>query len=162
MELDRINILIDSYFNGTTSREEEQELARYFAECKEIPEEYQVVSAMLSSFNAIAQDRPKSEIELPAKKRGRNILTITHKWLAGAAAAVTLLIGIASVINFSHKDEDIALNTEPSYICYVNGVQVNNDQLAYAEASRILKSMSENVQLAMTEVNRLTNYKIIQ
>ena len=162
MELDRINVLIDRYFDGITSREEEQELAHYFAECKDIPEEYQVVKMMFSSFSTIAKDSPASAIKIPEKKIKRTTITINRKWVAGIAAAVTLLIGIATVLDFGYKDDDIALSTEPSYVCYVNGVKVDNDQLAYAEASRILGSISENIQLAMTEVNRLTNYKIIE
>ena len=50
--------------------------------------------------------------------------------------------------------------TEPSYVCYVNGVRIDDEQVAYAEASRILGSVSEDMQLAMAEVNRLTHYTI--
>jgi hypothetical protein len=52
--------------------------------------------------------------------------------------------------------------TAPEYICYVNGVKVEDDQLAYAEASRILGNLSEDMQLAMAEVNRLTHYTIVK
>ena len=35
MELSRVKILVDKYFDGLTSLEEEQELSRYFAENKD-------------------------------------------------------------------------------------------------------------------------------
>ena len=43
MELSRVKLLVNKYFVGLTSLEEEQELRRYFAQTENIPEEYQVV-----------------------------------------------------------------------------------------------------------------------
>ena len=40
MELDRIKILADKYFDGITSLEEEQELARLLERCENLPDEY--------------------------------------------------------------------------------------------------------------------------
>jgi hypothetical protein len=44
----------------------------------------------------------------------------------------------------------------------MNGVKIENDQMAYAEASRILGNISEDLQIAMMEVNRLTHYTIVK
>lgn len=161
MELDRIKILINRYFDGITSREDEHELTRYFSECNDIPEEYQVVKMMFTSFNTIANDAPTSDIRLPDKMVRHNTITISRKWYGGIAAAITLLIGVVAI--FSHEyNNSAAQSSEPSYVCYVNGIKVEDDMIAYAEAYRILGAISENVQLSMIEVNRLTNYKIIE
>ena len=72
---------------------------------------------------------------------------------------MAVLIG-ATVILSTGNDVETISNTNPEYICYVNGVKVEDDQLAYAEASRLLGSISEDMQLAMAEVNRLTHYTI--
>ena len=159
MELSRIKILVDKYFDGLTSLEEEQELARYFAETEDIPEEYQVVKMMLLSFCTLSNETPKAEVKAVAKTKHRNIFRLNRKWIAGVAAAAAILIGI--VIAFMpNKVIESTTETEPSYVCYVNGVRIDDEQVAYAEASRILGSVSEDMQLAMAEVNRLTHYTI--
>lgn len=159
MELSRIKILVDKYFDGHTSLEEEQELARYFAETEDIPEEYQVVKMMLSSFCTLSNETPKAEVKAVAETKHRNIFRLNRKWIAGVAAAAAILIGI--VIAFMpNKAIESTTETEPSYVCYVNGVRIDDEQVAYAEASRILGSVSEDMQLAMAEVNRLTHYNI--
>lgn len=159
MELSRIKILVDKYFDGLTSLEEEQELARYFAETEDIPEEYQVVKMMLLSFCTLSNETPKAEVKAVAETKHRNIFRLNRKWIAGVAAAAAILIGI--VIAFMpNKVIESTTETEPSYVCYVNGVRIDDEQVAYAEASRILGSVSEDMQLAMAEVNRLTHYTI--
>ena len=50
MELSRVKILVDKYFDGLTSLEEEQELRRYFAQAESIPEEYQAVKMVLGTL----------------------------------------------------------------------------------------------------------------
>lgn len=151
--------MVDKYFDGHTSLEEEQELARYFAETEDIPEEYQPIKMMLSSFYTLSNETPKAEIKAVAETKHRNIFRLNRKWIAGVAAAAAILIGI--VIAFMpNKAIESTTETEPSYVCYVNGVRVDDEQVAYAEASRILGSVSEDMQLAMAEVNRLTHYTI--
>lgn len=158
MELSRVKILVNKYFDGLTSLEEEQELTRYFAETTDIPEEYQPIKMMLSSFCTLSNETPKAEVKAVAETKHRNIFRLNRKWFAGVAAAA-ILIGI--VIAFMpNKAIESTTETEPSYVCYVNGVRIDDEQVAYAEASRILGSVSEDMQLAMAEVNRLTHYNI--
>ena len=159
MELDRIKILVDKYFEGTTSLDEEQELTTLLTTCKDLPEEYMAVKMMLGSFAELSRDASKSEVKVNPDVKRRNIFYTNRKWLTGVAAAVAVLIG-ATVMLSTGNDVETISNTNPEYICYVNGVKVEDDQLAYAEASRLLGSISEDMQLAMAEVNRLTHYTI--
>ena len=66
----------------------------------------------------------------------------------------------AIILTPNSINQEVPTETAPAYICYVNGVKVEDDKVAYAEANRILGSLSEDVQLAMAEVNRLTHYTI--
>lgn len=159
MELDRIKILVDKYFEGTTSLDEEQELTTLLTTCKDLPEEYMAVKMMLGSFAELSRDASKSEVKVNPEVKRRNIFYTNRKWLTGVAAAVAVLIG-ATVMLSTGNDVETISNANPEYICYVNGVKVEDDQLAYAEASRLLGSISEDMQLAMAEVNRLTHYTI--
>lgn len=160
MELSRIKILVDKYFEGLTSLEEEQELARYFAQTEDIPEEYQAVKMMLGAFDSIGSETPKSEVKTPITAKRRRAFHLNAKWIAGVAAAVAILVGVAITLAPNSRNIEVSTETAPAYICYVNGVKVEDDKVAYAEANRILGSLSEDVQLAMAEVNRLTHYTI--
>ena len=160
MELSKIKILVDKYFEGLTSLEEEQELARYFAQTEDIPEEYQAVKMMLGAFDTLSHETPNREVKVKVETKRRNTFTLNIKWMAGIAAAVAILVGVAITLAPNSRNIEVSTETAPAYICYVNGVKVEDDKVAYAEANRILGSLSEDVQLAMAEVNRLTHYTI--
>ncbi len=162
MELSRIKILVDKYFEGLTSLEDEQELARYFAQTEDIPEEYQVVKMMLGAFDTLSHETPNREVKVNVETKRRNTFTLNIKWMAGIAATVAILIGVTITLNPKSDIIETQREVAPEYICYVNGVKVEDDELAYAEANRILGSLSEDVQLAMAEVNRLTHYTIVK
>ena len=160
MELSRVKILVDKYFDGLTLLEEEQELRRYFAQMESIPEEYQVVKMMLGTFDTLSHETPNREVKVNVATKRRNTFRLNLKWVASAAAAVAILVGVAITLAPNSRNMEAPTETEPAYICYVNGVKVEDDKVAYAEANRILGSLSEDVQLAMAEVNRLTHYTI--
>lgn len=162
MESSRIKILVDKYFDGLTSLEEEQELSRYFAENRDIPKEYEVVKMMLSSFDTLSQEAPKVEIEVLEDRRRRRVFTLNRKWIGGVAAAASVLIGVVVTLSLNDKQLGASATEDPGYVCYVNGVKIDDDQQAYAEANRILGNLSEDMQLAMAEVNRLTHYTIVK
>lgn len=160
MELSRVKILVNKYFDGLTSLEEEQELRRYFAQAENIPEEYQVVKMMLGTFDTLSHETPNREVNAHAEIKRRNTFRLNMKWVASAAAAAAILVGVAITLAPNNRNMEAPNETAPAYICYVNGVKVEDDKVAYAEANRILGSLSEDVQLAMAEVNRLTHYTI--
>ena len=161
MELNRIKILVDKYLNGATSHQEEEQLARYFAEHQNITEELKPLKAMFASFEILSnttapQQAPKNTASL---KRGW--LGISYKWIAGVTAAcVMICAGI--LFNKGYNNTQYTPTTEADFVCHINGVRVNDTQIAYAEADRILASVTQDLQLAMMEVNRLTNYSIIK
>lgn len=159
MELDRIKILADKYFDGITSLDEEQELARLLERCENLPDEYIAVRMMLSSFNEIGKATPSEQVAPKVEHKTHKWLTINIRWVATAAAVVCIMFGAPQLLTPTSKSQP---ETEPCYVCYMNGVKVENDQVAYAEASRILGSVSEDMKLAMAEVNRLTHYTIVK
>lgn len=163
MELSRVKILVDKYFDGLTSLEEEQELVRYFAETEDVPKEYQSVKMMLGAFKTICNNTPIIDIKSPKEVSRRNRLTINRKWYIGAtAAAAAILICIGVALHTSNNNINTPTATEPNYICYVDGVKIEDDQQAYDEASRLLGSISKDMQLAMAEIDRLTHYTTVK
>lgn len=156
MELSRIKILVDKYFDGTTSLEEEQDLAHALNECNNLPKEYATVKMMLSSFATLKEETSTLQSKAIVKQRPHEWLTINMKWITTVAAAVCIMLGTTLI--FTHNSN----TTSPGYVCYMDGVKIENDQIAIAEASRILGNISEDMQIAMTEINRLTHYTIVK
>ena len=162
MELDRIKILVDKYFDGLTSLEDEQQLAQLLRKCDNLPEEYKAVMMMLSSFEELSKAQPSESPIVHIEKRSRKWLTINRHWITGAVAAACIIFGVTILIKSTNSSITTSDTEEPSYICYVNGTKVENDQMAYAEAARILGNVSEDVHIAMEEINRLTRYTIVK
>lgn len=139
MESDRIEKLIEKYFEGETSIAEEQELRNYFSSSAITThlEHYQ------SLFGYFAQEKAhncKSEILLQSKKR--NIA-----WLSIAASVVVLLgIGKATYINYN-KSEQQDLG---SY---------DNPEVALKETQKALALLSENVNVGIKTVQYVQEYE---
>lgn len=163
MELERIKILVDKYFDGIASLEEEQELAAYFAESDDIPEEYRPVKAMFEAFDKMSCDKPSAEINLPEKRSRRATFGFSSRWWAGVAASVALIMGI-SIALFSSRSTNAehANTTTPEFVCHIDGVRVEDEQLAYAEMDRILANVSNDIHVAMAEIDNITNYTKIR
>ena len=117
MELSRIKILVDKYFDGLTSLEEEQELARYFAETTDIPEEYQPIKMMLSSFCTLSNETPKAEVKAVAETKHRNIFRLNRKWIVGVAAAAAILIGAMIILIPNDNSMETPIETTPHGPC---------------------------------------------
>ena len=132
MELSRVKILVDKYFNGLTSLEEEQELRRYFAQTESIPEEYQVVKMMLGAFDTLSHETPNREVNVHAEIKRRNTFRLNMKWMTGIAAAVAILIGAAIILTPNSINQEVPAETECDYpdrfdrsIQYDSGFQQN-------------------------------------
>ncbi len=139
MESDRIEILIEKYFEGETSTAEEQELRNYFSSSAIAShlEQYQ------SLFGYFAQEKAqscKSEILLQSKKR--NIA-----WLSIAASVVVLLgIGTVTYLNYNNSEQqDLG-----SY---------DNPELALKETQKALALLSENVNVGIKTVHYVEEYE---
>ena len=155
MELDRIKILINKYLDGITSLEEEQEIARYFVENNNIPEEYQPVKLMFEAFGKLKSVTP---VVKPKVGNGWR-LNVNIKWVTGVAASVLLVIGVSIAILNNNRHEAIsAVEQAPEFVCHIDGVRVDDRQIAYAEADRILSNVSNDMRLAMVEIDNITHY----
>ena len=114
MELSRVKILVDKYFDGLTSLEEEQELRRYFAQVESIPEEYQVVKKMLGTFDTLSHKSPNREVNVHAEIKRRNTFRLNMKWMTGIAAAVAILIGAAIILTPNSINQEVPTETSPA------------------------------------------------
>lgn len=145
MESSRIKILVDSYFEGTTTRDEERELANYLATSDNLPAEYASVKTMFEAMGLLR------EIEAPkAVQQPRQRLSWRHITTAATVAASILL-----AIVITTNKELYSVSPSPAIICHVDGMFVSDQAMAEQEARRILGNMNTNVTLAMASVDKI-------
>jgi len=139
MESDRIEILIEKYFEGESSIAEEQELRNYFSSSAIDPnlEQYQ---SLFGYFSQAKAQNCKSEILLQSKKR--NIA-----WLSIAASVIVLLgIGTVTYLNYNNSEQqDLG-----SY---------DNPEVALKETQKALALLSENVNVGIKTVHYVEEYE---
>lgn len=85
MELDKINQLLEKYFEATATEAEERELRDYFAKGPVAPD-HEAYAPMFSYFSEAVKERYTQQV--PLKTRSRR-----YGWVSIAAAAV-LMIGL--------------------------------------------------------------------
>ncbi|NND62568.1 MAG: hypothetical protein HKN48_05195 [Flavobacteriaceae bacterium] len=89
MELAKVETLLESYFEGQTSLEQENELRAFFA-TEEIPAHLTVYKPMFEGFQLAATESSQKEFQIPdTKKKSRY-------WTFGIAASFAVMAGIAS------------------------------------------------------------------
>lgn len=98
-----IKLLIERFFEGETSLEEEQRLYAFFSSHRSLPEELESYREMFAGFDAISF-APRTNVR-------RRLLYV----LSGVAAAILLAIGIFVAVDI-HEDKVLANNYEGSYM----------------------------------------------
>ena len=153
MELNEVKILVDKYFDGTTSHEEEIEIANYLSTHENIPDELIPLKAMFSSFEAIK--RVESPVA-PAKPKTKTKLTLNIDFRSAitaiSAACIMIAFIVAGLMDMNSNKYGV---TNPSIVCHVNGEMVD-EAMARAEADRIIGGVSNHLLVAMTSVNKIT------
>jgi hypothetical protein len=148
MKKERLDRLLERYFNGETTGEEERELRVFFNENK-IPEGYETEKALFSYyFNEAKVPEPASdfesrimtaidqsdEIQSPGKSR-RLILTVLS-----TAAGIIIMAG--SYFYFVHQDQTADTYSDP--------------KLAYAETMKILFDVSAKMNKGVVALGQVT------
>ncbi|MDR3235467.1 MAG: hypothetical protein LBT48_01915 [Prevotellaceae bacterium] len=125
-----IGELIDKYFEGLTSLEEEQELRDYFQQ-ENVPEAYGVYKSIFQYFTS-ERRQEKQKITVTAPKKMRILL----RWTSLAAACLLLFFCLWS---FLHTE-----NTLPNTsVAYIDGKKCTDMELIQQEASRSLANVSD-------------------
>ena len=88
MELAKIEQLLEAYFEGQTTLDQEIQLQEFFA-TEEVPEHLAMYRPMFEGFRLAGQEAAGFEIELPEEKKGNNF------WFYRVAASAVIFLGIA-------------------------------------------------------------------
>ncbi|MFR1236684.1 MAG: hypothetical protein ACLSC9_10235 [Barnesiella sp.] len=115
-EKEHIKILLERFWNGSTTNEEEKELYRYFSN-KDIPENMKPYRSLFSWFeNELPEELTTIHTELPIVR----IKHISWKIISGIAALIILILGTS--FYFLRQTPDLY---EGSYIVR-NGVRITD------------------------------------
>jgi len=140
MALDRIELLLEKYFEAETTIAEERELKAYFSSENVAPllEQYKPIFGYATQAK---QEQYTATIPLQSKKR------ITVVWLSVAASVVVLLS--VSLFTYNHynqpKPQDLG--------------SINDPEVAFRETQKALAMISEHVNKGIGSMSYLNEYE---
>jgi hypothetical protein len=121
--------LIEKYFDGATSLDEERLLRSYFR-CKNVPDEWKVYQPIFRYFSSEREKRA-------SENKAKTIWMSSLRWVGVAAAACLLLF---AGLKFFSTQQGFP---EKSY-AYINGKKYTDLRLIQSEALKSLNSVSES------------------
>lgn len=142
MALDRIEKLIDKYFEGETSIAEENELKTYFSSL-DVAQHLQQYQPVFGYFSQAKAEEFKAEIPLNTKKRNVAV------WLSIAASFV-IMLGVGTFMYLNTIEEAPA--TATAYGTY------DDPEKALAETEKALALVSEHLNTGIESVSYINEY----
>lgn len=140
MALDRIEKLIDKYFEGETSIAEEKELKEYFSS-PDVAQHLEQYQAVFGYFSQAKQEQFSATIPLQSKKQTKVV------WLSIAASVVVMLsIGYFTYQNVSETNQESL------------GV-IDDPEVAFRETQKALALISKHVNTGIESVSYLNEYQ---
>ena len=143
MEFNKIEDILEKYFQGETSIAEENQLKEYFSS-PNVAQHLEQYKPMFGYFSQVKEQ--KSTQEIPLKTNKRNVA-----WLSIAASAVVLL-GIGTYFYVSEK------NTAPVVAQSELGTYDNPEE-ALAATQKALALLSNKVNVGIESVQYINEYE---
>lgn len=131
----KIDELLDKYFEGATSCEEERELRRYFTE-EEVPEHLQSYLPLFACLDMEAKEHRQKQVEAD-KPDVQTRRLLPHRWyysIGGIAAGLLILVGVANL--YRHT-----LATPTDYVI-INGKRYTDANLIREQALSAFQDVS--------------------
>lgn len=141
MALDRIEILIEKYFEGETSIAEEKELKAYFSS-SDVAQHLEQYKPVFGYFSQAKQEQFTASIPLKSGKKQKRLA-----WLSVAASVVVMLgIGFFAYQNTSEPNQE-------------NLGVIDDPEIAFKETQKALALISKHVNTGIESVNYLGEYQ---
>jgi len=162
---ERVKVLLDLFFEGQTSKKEEQELYRFFMQ-EHIPKELIKYQTVIQYFNQGIQD--EVETSVPDITPQLNC-SVRKQWMVWSSVAASFLILLCSSLLFLNKEKS-GDPFEGSYIIR-NGVRytdlrqirpeleaaVQNAMMQQQEIEQLIEQMTQPDHQVVTHVLLKTN-----
>lgn len=155
MESNELKKLVERFYEGQTTEQEEQLLQHYFLDGDVSPEwavEQQLFKLLYQADVPVPEylERHLSQqidgwnkIEKLSERKAR---TFTLRWIVGVAAGLLLLFSVGLLVHFQQKEDEIAAQREI----------VNNPQDAYAETEKALLKFSNTINKGLKQFENET------
>jgi hypothetical protein len=143
MELDKIENILEKYFQGETTIAEEKELREYFSS-PNVAQHLEQYKPMFGYFSQVKQQKTTQEIPLQTKKRNVAWLSI--------AASVVVLLGMGTFYYVSQE------NTPPVVAQSELGT-FDDPEEALAATQKALALLSNNVNVGIESVQYIQEYE---
>ncbi len=140
MALDRIEQLIEKYFEAETSIAEEKELKDYFSS-SDVAQHLEQYKPIFGYAIQAKQEQFTATIPLKTKKRKSVV------WLS-VAASVAVLLGVA-VFTFNQESQQE----------YQDLGTIDDPEVAFRETQKALAMISESVNKGIGSMNYLSEYE---
>ena len=146
-----IEKLLDRYFKGETSTEEEQALRKFFTD-GEFPRQMKAEAELFRFFDRERSGALPEDLEqrldslLPARGSGRSFLHVNRRyyWISGLAAAILILAGIFIDLKI-RKNSPVTVMVDT----------YEDPYLAYEEAKKVIYMVSEKMNTAKEPLKKL-------
>lgn len=145
-----IDNLLEKYFNGTSTAEEEQSLKKYFRGANVSPQ-HETYEPLFARFEREKQVKAP-EIIIP-EKRLKN-LSVTRRIILLAATSAVAVLLVVSLSILHRKDPQQA-----EYVVIVNGKQVTNSSKAQKYAEEMFGETEKMVESAYRPYREATYIK---
>lgn len=139
-DIDRIHILIERYFDGETSLEEERELREILPLLD--PGDEDVDSALaVMGFAGVTPRAPKVLVQpqVPSRSRWESV----RRWSTGIAAAITIAILLFAALTSDFSGNLDAGSGEHSHVAYVNGEKIVDPNVIQAMIEEEFSQMAD-------------------
>lgn len=144
MELNKIEDILEKYFQGETSIAEENQLKEYFSS-PNVAQHLEQYKPMFGYFSQAKEQ--KSTYEIPLQSKKRNVA-----WLSIAASAVVLL-GIGTYFLMSEQKEATAVASQTELGTY------DNPEEALKATQKALALLSNNVNVGIESVQYINEFE---
>ena len=145
MELAKIEALLEQYFEGNTSLQEEARLQEYFTTA-EVPDHLAPYKDMFAGFALMQTQESHTPVQLPQEEKKRNPF-----WGYAAAAVIGVLLSIGLFMNSGNGTE----GTETATLT----PEQQEAMIAFEEAKKALQMMSGNLNDGIEEMAYLSEFE---
>ncbi|MBO9586178.1 MAG: hypothetical protein J7574_18590 [Flavobacterium sp.] len=144
MELNKIEEILEKYFQGETSIAEENQLKEYFSS-PNVAQHLEQYKPMFGYFSQAKEQ--KSTYEIPLQSKKRNVA-----WLSIAASAV-LLLGIGTYFFVSEQNDTAAVASQTELGTY------DDPEEALKATQKALALLSNHVNVGIESVQYIKEYE---
>lgn len=139
-----IRELLELYFEGSTSVEQDKILQSYFAQ-SDIPSDLVYVKAMFGHFDTCSGQTTDIEIKLPVEKKRVSL----HRKLIYSFTSVAASVAIMFLVmwNVNQKSETI--------YCYLNGHPVTDIELAREQAQVAMNILGDGIVKTVHSIDNI-------